>query len=78
MEMDLTWAVEVKTCGPRKANAYLEHGYKLIDTAHQAFEKERRDSERPEIAASFIARTFNFVLARSADVPHYEPYEEER
>lgn len=72
---ELREIVAVVTCGPRRANGYLQHGYALLATGEWSQEEER--APQPDgVARTYVRRGVTFVLGRTADVPAYNPDEE--
>lgn len=63
--------VEVVECGRRKANLYLDHGYRLLavqGTTRQQVKREVDDT----VKAYIIQRRITYVLGRAPEVEHYE------
>jgi hypothetical protein len=73
---DLAWVAEVRACGVRKANLYLQNGYKLIGLGQSVYERDRRvRPDHPPGSETFIGRNYQFLLGRPHDVAPYEPEE---
>jgi len=68
---DIAGVVE---CGKRKANLYLEHGYKLLGIIGTSYARPFPEGARGT-ASHFVARDFRYILGRPDGVDVYEPPE---
>ena len=67
--------VEVAECGKRKANLYLENGYRLLYLGQRRFDKPFPGDWNDKTYQYFVAESVQFVLGRIATVAHYDPPE---
>ena len=58
--------VELAECGLRRANEYLEHGYRLLSMNATTYQKQGPNGW-------YIRRGFTYVLGRTAEVAHHDP-----
>lgn len=71
---DLSDIVAVVSCGTRKANDYLEHGYTLLRT-YDWSDEETMKPMADGTPRTFVKRGTGCIVGRTADVAAYSPAE---
>jgi hypothetical protein len=61
--------VEVAEYHMARANQCLEAGYRLLRIATTSHQREKRDNSNQV----YISHEFQYVVGRTAEVPHFEP-----
>lgn len=80
MSQDLSDIVGVVTCGWRRANEYLEHGYVLLELSEWSDEREMKPMVAPdgsERSRSYVKKGVSLTLGRTAATPAFNPVERE-
>lgn len=72
---DLSDIVAVVSCGGRRANEYLEHGYTLLKIGDWATEEDMKPMA-DGTPRTYVRRGVSFVVGRTADVPAWSPVEQ--
>ena len=79
-ETDHSDIVAVVSCGWRKANEYLEHGYILLHISEWADERAMnpiRLADGRTQARSYVRKGMTLLLGRKASTPAFNPVESE-
>lgn len=68
MTYDITDIKEVRNCGRRYTNMYLENGYVLLSALPYADERPMKDGER-----TFVRKGVTFTVGRPSGVARFDP-----